>query len=118
MGLAFPGSTKYERLPMRIRLRLFWIGVMMTAAAYETHKLFIVRVMPKRSEQQLMLIDEYTKGDLPEEAIDELHRKREMRETMSLSNVLRVPLPNEISHALRNEYDPRRLAALRSDNGN
>ena len=118
MVFSTPGSSKYERLPMRLRLKLFWISIGLVGVGYEMNKLLVHRIFDKRTEQHFLLVDEATDGDIPQEAIDELHRKREMREAMSLSNILNTPMPNEVSHALQHEYDPRRMAALKSDNGN
>ena len=115
---AVPGATKYNRIPMRQRIQLFWCGVGMIGAGYQLVKLTMGRVQPRREEHMYEMLREKYGEELPESLLKTLLASKEAQETMTLQNILDTPTPGELCGALQHELDPRRIADLRSKNGN
>eukprot|EP00758_Cryptobia_borreli_P007426 Tbor_TRINITY_DN5294_c2_g1::TRINITY_DN5294_c2_g1_i2::g.16009::m.16009 len=114
-----PGASRYNRIPTRQKLQLFWIGVGLAGAGYEFVKFTTLRVHPRKEELLYKAVtDKYGNKDLPEEMMTPLLRVKEAQETLTLQNMLDTPTPGELCGALQNELDPRAIARLRSRNGN
>lgn len=112
-----PGANRYERIPTRQRVQLFWVGFLCIGAGYELYRLTMKRVQPRREEHMYQMIREKFGEDLPEELMKPVIAQKEAQEALSLQQMLDTPTPGELSGALQHELDPRKIKALRSRNG-
>ena len=114
---AIAGVARYERVPTRFKLQLFWSGMVILGCGWEFHQLTMNRVKNKREEQSYVKLKETYGDNVPPELLEVMKRQRENQDAITLTNVLQTPTPGEVCGSLQHELDPRRLAALRSANG-
>ena len=102
----YPTVQRYNRMPTRMKVRLFWACAISLVVYYQGVKLGTTRSSPKWLEHRYL---QYEK-EMPEEVMKRTASDREMRDTYSLHNMLRVPTPGEFSVAMKDELNPSRLA--------
>lgn len=115
--MSLPGVARYERMPTRMKIQLFWSAMLIGAFGYQFHRMATSRVQPKREEQMFLHVKKLYGDNIPQELVDLSVRQREAQDAWSLSNMLRTPTPGEVSGALQKELDPRNILNLKSWNG-
>mgnify|MGYP001568761933 CR=1 FL=1 len=111
--MGMPGAARFNRMPTRHRLQLFWIFLFGAGASREFLNLTIHRVNPKREEQIYIEMQDKYGGKLPERFTKEIVALREMRDTLTMHMALESPTPGQTAGALQKELDPRKLGELR-----
>lgn len=115
--MVLPGVARYERIPTRMKVQLFWGTLVLCGFAYQFAKMMVQRVHPKREEQMYLHIQSLYGDNLPDDLIAIAKRQREAHDALTLTNMLHTPTPGQTSNALQNELDPRELTRYKSWNG-
>ena len=109
----YPTVQKYNRIPTRMKVQLFW-GIMAFGVFYwQMMKLTVWRINPKRNEQLFLEMQERLDNGqkLPEFVYRDAVAQREMRDTLTL-HVSRdsTPNPGEMTGAMQKDFDARRMS--------
>ncbi len=110
------GTNRYNKMPTRHRLQLFWIFVGGSFFVHQVVNLTVGRVQPKREEHMYTVLKEqFPDGNIPAHILDQAQALREMKEALSLQTALATPTPGEHQITLMHDMDHKRLGALRRD---
>ena len=108
----YPSIARYNRIPTRQKVRIFWCGVIFCIVSYQLLKFTVDRVLPKREEYYYDSLNRFK--SVPQKIMDHEKAMREVRETLTVHNVLSVPSPGEFSGALQEDFGPGRIGVVQS----
>ena len=109
----YPSVQRYNRIPTRMKVQLFW-GMLATGVVYyQMVKLTLFRITPKRSEHLFITIEESGKP-LPEKVVQDAVAQRTMRDTLSIHMTAQMPNPGEMTGAMQYDFDHRRMSLAAS----
>ena len=113
-GMNVIGVNRYNKMPTRHKLQLFWIFIGGTFFVHQILHLTVGRVQPKRQEHMFTVLHEqFPDGNIPPHIMDQVQALREMKEGLSLQAALATPTPGQFQAKLMHEMDHKSMGQVR-----